>query len=212
MICASNLRQIGIGLTLYADANRDALPSTMFLRNDGKKGDGYKDDPSSWMPGETMLIRVPVMKDQDPIVGWDGLGKLFGNEFLPASEVFYCPSHWGKHPWKAYTTAFKAPKGLIVGNYQFRAMGPNGSRLLSRIEPSRSAIVTDGLRTKEDFNHKIGLNVLRADISLSWLTDGGRLWAFLPEDEEASMRSEDYEMIWEHIDHPDSDILDDPQS
>lgn len=208
VVCASNLRQIGFGLTLYADMNRDYLPASVFLRGDGPGGGNENaESDESWMPSEMMLLRLPG----PPIYGhermWDGLGMLYSNEFLPASEVFYCPSHWGRHPFKRYIPFWKGQNGSIVGNYHFRGVGPNGSRRLSRIEPSRAAIVTDGLKTREDFNHKIGLNILRADISLSWFSDGGRLFEYLPEEGESSLRADEYEMLWEQIDHPDNDIL-----
>ncbi|GIK19110.1 MAG: type II secretion system protein [Leptolyngbya sp. PLA2] len=209
VVCASNLRQIGFGLTLYADTNRDYLPSSAFLRGEKPGGEGGASGSETWYPSEMMTLRLPGL----PIYGidktWDGLGMLYSNEFLPTPEIFYCPSHWGKHPLSRYVPYWKGQNGAIVGNYHFRGVGPNGSRRLSRIEPSRAAIVTDGLKTRLDFNHKVGLNVLRADISLSWLSDGGRLYEYLPADGDSSLRAEDFEMLWEQIDHPDSDVLPD---
>ncbi len=209
VVCASNLRQIGFGLTLYADTNRDYLPSSAFLRGEKPGGEGGASGSETWYPSEMMTLRLPGL----PIFGidktWDGLGMLYSNEFLPTPEIFYCPSHWGKHPLSRYVPYWKGQNGAIVGNYHFRGVGPNGSRRLSRIEPSRAAIVTDGLKTRLDFNHKVGLNVLRADISLSWLSDGGRLYEYLPADGDSSLRAEDFEMLWEQIDHPDSDVLPD---
>lgn len=209
VVCASSLRQIGFGLTLYADMNHDYLPSSAFLRGEKPGGDDGGSGSETWFPSEMMTLRLPG----PPIYGldrlWDGLGMLYSNEFLPTPEIFYCPSHWGRHPLSRYLLNWKGQNGAIVGNYHFRGFGPNGSRRLSRIEPSRAAIVTDGLKTRQDFNHKVGLNVLRADISLSWLSDGGRLFEYLPADGDSSLRTEDFEMLWNQIDHPDSDILPD---
>lgn len=39
VVCASSLRQIGFGLTLYADMNHDYLPSSAFLRGEKPGGD-----------------------------------------------------------------------------------------------------------------------------------------------------------------------------
>ncbi len=212
VVCASNLRQIGFGLTLYADMNRDYLPASAFLRGYKPEGGDGASGNDLWLPSEMMTLRLPG----PPVYGldrmWDGLGMLYSNDFLPAAEIFYCPSHWGKHPFARYIPYWKGQNGAIVGNYHFRGVGPNGSRRLSRIEPSRAAIVTDGLKTRQDFNHKVGLNVLRADISLSWLSDGSRLYDYLPADGESSLGAEDFEVLWEQIDHPDSDVLPDSGS
>ena len=206
VMCASNLRQIGFGLTLYADMNRDYLPSSEFLHGDKPRGDSSDSGSKTCFPSEMMTLRLPGQTMNGP-ERWDGLGMLYSNEFLPAPQVFYCPSHWGTHPFSRYIPHWKGQNGAIVGNYHFRGVGPNGSRRLSRIEPSRAAIVTDGLKTRQDFNHKVGLNILRADISLSWLSDGGRLFEYLPADESSSLRAEDFELLWDQIDHPERDIL-----
>ena len=40
-------------------------------------------------------------------------------------------------------------------------------------------LLTDGLRTKSDFNHDVGMNVVRADGSVQWLEDAAKLGEIL---------------------------------
>lgn len=46
----------------------------------------------------------------------------------------------------------------------------------------QAELVTDGLRTRSDFNHVKGTNVLRSDVSVHWWFDAGnRIIERLPE-------------------------------
>ncbi|MEO1007450.1 MAG: hypothetical protein AAFX79_02695 [Planctomycetota bacterium] len=174
VVCSSNVRQIGIGLLMYADTNQDELVPTTFNSPDKGRleqmlllrlGDGGRDGP-------------PL----DPSVeGWDGLGILFYDEYLSDGKVFFCPSHTGAHPFSAYACCFGGPQTRVVGNYQYRGAGKNGQRYLSKIEPRRTALIADGMRTQADYNHKVGGNVMRADLSVTWFRDySGKLFDQLP--------------------------------
>jgi hypothetical protein len=46
----------------------------------------------------------------------------------------------------------------------------------------QSALVADGMRTQEDFNHRVGANVLRAGLSVDWWRASGGFVAGLPKD------------------------------
>ena len=59
-------------------------------------------------------------------------------------------------------------------------------------------ITTDGLRTKRDFNHRKGMNVMRGDGSVTWTEDMDReITSWLAGDEIPDGSDEDlYSTIW----------------
>lgn len=164
VVCSSNVRQVGLGLAMFADDRRGRLPSSVFLEAPGSRNGGGAE-------AEMMMLRLDDKIEYVSGYKWDGLGQLYGYEYLLAPKVFYCPSHRGQHPFRAYRDAWASDTGEIVSNYHFRGEGPNGSRELYKIDPETSALVTDGLRTVDDFNHKVGSNVLYADLSVRWFLD-----------------------------------------
>lgn len=164
IICQSNLRQVGIGLGQYADENQDFLAPSVFYTGGPVSNTG------------TELAQMMTLRLADGTPGrpnWDGLGLLYYTYQLRAPEIFYCPSHSGNHAFNEYRHAWNVDPPEIVGNFQYRGVGPNNARRLRSVEPVRAAIVTDGLRTARDVNHRGGMNVLRADLSISWYADSG---------------------------------------
>jgi competence protein ComGC len=167
VICGSNVRQLGIGIALFADDNRDRLPPTQFL---GKAKNQE-------------MLRVRVDNEADPVSdsNWDGLGWLYGRSYLPEPHLFYCPSHAGVNTFAAFADRWWNNYGSILSNYQFRGSDAKGQTSLSLVDPSFTALIADGLRTRSDFNHKIGGNVLRADLSVYWFRDSsGHVMDALP--------------------------------
>ena len=174
VVCRSNVRQIGYGIEMFADANKSVIPQTLTVPSQTDLGE----DQSF----ETMTLRYPADWQTETLAGrWDGLGLLFP-EHLLAPKIFYCPSHRGTHAYREYVDAWLAEEGLIVGNFQYRGRGPTGGSVggvprmsvrLDHITPG-AALVADGMRTQSDFSHQIGTNVLRADISVDWFNDTGR--------------------------------------
>jgi len=178
----------------------------------------YADDwggsvvPSRYVPGwsnkyrdsdasEMMTLRLP--NDADGLWGqsWDGLGRLSMANYLDAPKIYYCPSHHGSHKFANYSDAFGMDTRLAIGNYQYRGQGPNGSRFLYDIIPSASALVTDGLQSKLDFNHQVGLNVLLADLHVVWYDDVNReLYSSLPDDDEEVGAASAINDAWSAID------------
>lgn len=203
IVCASNVRQLGLGVAMYADNSQNRIPYSVFAR----PGHGVEESEL----GETVVLRVEGYTTADgsaPSVPdfWDGLGLLFEGDYLPAPPVFYCPSHSGDHPFGRYARRWQNDGGEIVGNYQYRGVGPNGATRLFQIEPARSALVTDGMRTQLDYNHQRGMNVLRADLAIVWYSDvAGILRNSLPTDE-ASTSSMAMENAWLQIDRQTAGI------
>lgn len=167
VVCRSNVRQVGLGIVLFADDHNDAVPRSTFVLNN--------------QPHRTTLVRY---QNNPP---WDGLGILFAEDYLTAPGVFYCPSHTGSHPLSAYAERWAnstrlAPNNQndIVINYQYRGSLP-GFEGLSRSRSPGSALVSDALRNSIDFNHRIGTNLLRSDLSANWFSDReGRIAQLLP--------------------------------
>lgn len=201
--CSSNVRQLGIGIALYADDFQGFLPTSVFRHAGANRDRGA--------PQEMMTLRAarsalpsPLVRTRDPNLSpfvWDGLGLLFDADYLRAPEVFYCPSHTGDHPYLRYAGVWNAPRGEIVGNYHYRGIGA-GSPFLAGISPSGTALVSDGLRTVADYNHKIGNNVLRADLTVSWFPDPSGQLAQMLADGELDVDPFKVEEAWQRLDFP----------
>lgn len=161
--CRSGVRQIGLGIAMFADDHRDLIPASLYLKQRGSQGP---------QPAQTVCLTVdpdgPASKSG---FTWDGLGVLYAEQYLGTPGIFYCPSHKAQFRFSDQEAVWHNPDGLIVGNYQYRAMGPNGKVFLSEIEPKRAALVSDSLRSADEFNHPAGVNVLRADLSVFWFSD-----------------------------------------
>ncbi len=183
--CASNLRQISLGITMWSDDNKGALPYSRFPDS----------DPN---PKHMMLLHV----GEDDPNNWDGLGLLLNSEYINAPELFYCPSHTGYHPYERYEGAWRMLGEEIVGNFQFRHPGTN--RIYLETLPSEFTLVSDGMRTQADFNHRIGANLLKADMSVTWFDDAaGYIVSILPSTDQNSHRG-GVRNAWRRLDNGDS--------
>lgn len=170
VICASNLRQIGLGVSLYSQDWREHLPDSVFLP-------AAPSQNAATLPAYERMDTVWVSREEFPELGdkrWDGLGLLFGREYISASSIYYCPSHQGNFRYDDAQDDWmnREDTDEIVVNYLFRGTGPNGSRVLYNIN-STAALITDTLRSYEDLNHKGGFNVLQAGLAVDWYDDIG---------------------------------------
>jgi type II secretory pathway pseudopilin PulG len=166
--CASNLRQIGLGLHMYGQSSNDHLPPSVYLPASTA---GRANVPYSPELMDT-LRTSPAEFPTRPWGHWDGLGLLFQSAYLSAPGVYYCPSHPGDHPFDRYRDTWNQDTGEIISNYQYRGIGPRGHRRLDQIE-SNAALVTDMLRSFRDLNHKGGFNLLQVGLAVSWFEDTG---------------------------------------
>lgn len=188
--CASNVRQIGLGVQMYADDHNGFLVPSIFVA-------GWSRNSTS---APEQMDRIRLDDSSKGLWGnrWDGIGRLFSEDYLAASKIFYCPSHRGEHPFSRYVDIFGDAEGGIVSNYQYRGVSPDGSKYLDFVQPKQTAIVCDGIRTRLDFNHSSGMNVLRADQSVDWFQDDGReLFNSLPDDDGSSVSAQS---AWQLLD------------
>ncbi|MBS0190262.1 MAG: DUF1559 domain-containing protein [Phycisphaerales bacterium] len=164
VMCRSNMRQISIGISMYATDNFQFLPRTQYVSTAG--GSGRAASTMTLRVDESGGTRKPRPTD------YDGLGLLFAREYLLAPKIFYCPSHKGANPFSKYAPNWAGSPGTIVGNYQFRGALADGSRLLNvSADAAAGALFSDGLATVSDFSHKLGLNVTKGDLSVVWVPD-----------------------------------------
>ena len=189
MLSASNQRTLGQGLTMWAGPRRGRLPESRVL-NQANPDLGelmrtfapLTDEELSAGAGLTRYAqsRLAQRKFKDRSrwstiqSGWDGLGHLYQGGLVPEPAVYYCPAHWGDHPFERYEDDWgesryaREPDRVIYGNYHY--VGHlDGKRRIDLDDDPRRILITDGLRRQSDLNHRYGTNVLRADGSVEWL-------------------------------------------
>jgi hypothetical protein len=190
--CQSNIRQIGLGVVMYADDWNGALPPSAYLPVPTGHGQGQLVDPPT--PQNMITIRRDL---NDHGGGWDGIGWLYIRDYLTAPKVFYCPSHRGDNPYSRFAGNWNDGDTEIVANYHFRGKGPLGPMHadgtqpstfnLYQIDPAQSSLIADGMRVQSDYNHRVGANFFRADLTVHWFPDpSGALLRSLPTDKDAA--------------------------
>lgn len=166
VICRSNMRQVSIGVSMYAQDNFQFLPRSQFVSS---AGSGRAASTTTMRLDESGGTRAPRLSD------YDGLGLLFSREYLLAPKIFYCPSHKGANPFSKFAAQWAGRPGAILGNYQFRGTMADGSRVLKTAgDASAGALISDSLSSVQDFSHAYGLNVMRGDLSVTWLADNDK--------------------------------------
>ena len=178
IVCQSNLRQLGMAVVIYTD-EKNTMPFSFY----GQPGESKRHMMAAHL-GAVMfgVDRNGGYNQPMAIENWEGLGWLQGGRFVNSPEVFYCPSHYGEHPYERYQDIFHRYRDFdaaaaepIYTNYQYAGdidwaneSQPNRRR---RLTDENLVIATDGLRTLSDFNHLVGMNVLRGDSSVAWQQD-----------------------------------------
>lgn len=202
-VCSSNARQIGLGVHMFAGENLGALPKSQFLNPNSQYGGRSVGTQQRHM----VLLRLQLQQHigSEGRTGlWDGVGKLYAESYIPASAVFYCPSHRGEHPIERYAESFSIDGHTqIISNYQYRGVGPNGQSRLHMLE-GNVALVADALAGEAYFNHVRGFNILSVDGSVRWFADShGALSSQLAE----TATAEDDTLVgdvWGRFDQTDS--------
>lgn len=191
--CASNMRQLSIGLQAYAYDFDGMLPDSIFSGHSINNGMGSRnqdDEPQpQFTPEDTIVIRPEIVTRSGTNARWDGIGNLFGDHYITAPEVFYCPAHTGEHPLSRYEQVFSNSTGKIVSNYQYRVQA---ARQRLSFLSSDFTLIANGLRTKSDYSHIVGNNMGKADGSVSWFDDPQRsIYNSLPDNTSKKVEGEE---------------------
>lgn len=160
VICSSNLRQTGLAVVMWVDDHDGDLPPTTY----GAFGKNKQ---------EMMVVHRGFN-----VHDWEGIGWLFAERYIEAPQTFYCPSHRGDHPYSKYAGLFfryrhtDAGGPPIYANYHYMGdMDWTTGTPRTLVKDPSLVIATDGLRTRRDYNHGTGINVLRGDSSVLWRED-----------------------------------------
>lgn len=178
LMCASNLRQIGVAMLLHGEDQNGNLPDS-HLQQIGRFG-------------EMCAINTGETDDATRRPTYDGLGRLWELRYLDSPRCLYCPAHHHHHTFEADGDYYKSLDGSfarrIYSNYHFTGpwrvsddgqVEPGGFRNVNRA--GRLLLVSDALRSREDFNHEDGINLLFSDGSTIWEADtGARMFQSLP--------------------------------
>ncbi|MDZ4829076.1 MAG: type II secretion system protein, partial [Phycisphaerae bacterium] len=186
--CGNNMRQIGYALTSYANDNSDFLPASSFATNDVK------------LPQELMAVTTGGAEAH-----FEGIGRLLPHcgGYLDSPGCLYCASHHGEHSLERYADAFDRPAGneRAYSNYHFRGDNDPVTGTRYRLDNEHSfLLLTDGLRTRSDFNHGNGMNLLHGDLAISFFADvDGGIFSQLPEVAATNSQVVLFNQIWAEL-------------
>ena len=171
LICSSHLHSLSTGLIMYSSDNNDKLPKSRMAEADRPLDQMAVSVPDPENPGSNRFVL-------------DGLGHLVDvNSFgcyCDAAVCLFCPAHTNTHDFERYEDTLnvtmemiESPQEQIWSNYQYVGQKPRGeddSGLVARLR-DKDVVVTDGFRTRADFNHVRGMNRLYGDGSIQWWQD-----------------------------------------
>ncbi len=205
VVCASNARQLGIGVVLWADAHDGRVPPSVFnsTRNYSPSVGGMANSITI-SRREMSMTRLPTAGDFPVYEEWDGLGLLFADDVLRSPRVFYCPSHGEPHPFERFADQWNGAAGSILANYHYRGEGQNGSTRLAFLEPARAALIADSLRSPDELNHDGGVNLLRADLSASWVSDPDNRLGVAISEALSQSGEDEFGDVWDLLDDLDN--------
>lgn len=170
LICSSHLHSLSTGLVMYMGDHNDNLPKSRMS--------------AAGRPLDQMALTIP--DPEAPGSGrfiLDGLGHLVDvNNFgcyCDAAVCLYCPSHTNTHDIERYQQSLDDTLDMIDAgqqvwsNYQYVGLRPDetGTGALYKRMVAEEVLVTDGFRTRADFNHVYGMNRLYGDGSIRWWQD-----------------------------------------
>jgi type II secretory pathway pseudopilin PulG len=196
LMCASNMRQLGTAMILYAHDNRERLPHSELAAR-GQRLDQMAFNASS----ESFPDRKEL----------DGLGKLFlFDKYCDSPKCLYCPSHRNNHTFEANETAIQnstehlfSDEPMVFSNYQYVAA--DDEKKLHILSDDR-ILLSDGFRTKRDFNHRVGMNTVRGDGSIQWWNDSeNKFYLALPDTPLGSspLQTEIFDQVWDLVGESD---------
>jgi prepilin-type N-terminal cleavage/methylation domain-containing protein len=209
LICASNMRQLGMATITYAmDQWGERLPPSQMAQT-GRRLDQMA---VTWTASATKNYEAREL--------FDGLGVLISEGYCNSPKCLYCPSHTGRHRFEENGTLLNNAVGrislpgdtpTIFSNYQY--VGDDGQKDTINSLSADAILITDGFRTKADFNHRVGMNQLLGDLSIQWWQDEeNSFFLGLPESPIISIdeHNEIFNSIWGLVD--ESYQIDEPSN
>ena len=195
LVCSSNQRQIGVAFLIFGGDNNDRLPESRFQMVN--------------RPANMMALNSGDLNDEVGVAGFDGIGILWEGRYIDSPASCFCPAHRGQHTFERAKALLGETQGtgpeIAFCNYHYTGhqkrsqdeplMGPTRRRMT---DPN-VILLTDGLRSRSDFNHESGFNVLRGDGSTFYQADtGSKFLNSIPTDVnfDGEMGSEDSSGMW----------------
>jgi prepilin-type N-terminal cleavage/methylation domain-containing protein len=204
LACSSNMHQIGVAIGAWGLTHDQGVPHSKNV------------EPETLRPQELMAARM-VDGAEDAARGWDGLGLLVRDGFIGPGQCrcLHCGSHRGEHSYERYADAYGTDsKVQIYTNYHYSGhltyqwSGLPTYRKITLNEGRDVVLLTDGLRSRADFNHGSGLNRMFADLSVEWWADErNALQRSLPEnpDLQGASTTDFYRSLWAQLSDPKPD-------
>jgi len=201
LMCASNLRQLGVGTILYSGDHKDQIPGSQLAE---------QNRPLDQM-AVTCLDTEPGAPPNRFVL--DGLGLLIGGGkfgcYCDAAQCLYCPAHTSEHTYEAYEDSLELSNVLTTfekqawSNYHYVGHDTAPELTVTRVTLSNELLlVTDGFRTKGDYNHGNGMNRLYGDGSIEWWQDvSEEFLTILPSNPIISpeLQRETFTQAWTHF-------------
>ena len=179
LVCSANQRQIGVSFMIFGGDNNERLPESRFQTVN--------------RPANMMALNSGDLNDDVGVAGFDGIGLLWKDRYIDSPASCFCPAHSGGHTFDRARAVLGETQGtgpeIAFCNYHYtghlkradpeQMVGPTRRRMT---DPN-VILLTDGLRSRSDFNHETGFNVLRGDGSTFYQADvGSRFLDSIPTD------------------------------
>jgi prepilin-type N-terminal cleavage/methylation domain-containing protein/prepilin-type processing-associated H-X9-DG protein len=152
-VCMNNLKQIYLGITMYADDYDGYAPR-------------IQEPTGRIKPASTHYLRAEATWG-----GWVGLGKLYVLNYIKSGRVFYCPSDSIKY---GSANALPRTPSIIQSTYLYRDSCENGYCKPYRLEKKAQwgwLLATD-IFIWGTIAHQSGINILYADGHVYFWKDG----------------------------------------
>lgn len=181
-VCASNLRQLGLGVASYANANKSMIPIGPKYENGFSINDGAT-RPVQFPEIASNQIWVGKPKNPTDIRAYCGLGMLLQTRSA-SPEVYYCPADVtedeteempkiGEKDLDAYSSYLYRQKQMIPGKPALGDFGdnpvkrPGGADTKVKVQALAMDVEVSGPAAVRHANHEGGrLNILFQDTSV----------------------------------------------